>query len=198
MHRIFLLSPARTKGQRATLLLGAHAASPLARELRSREGIELGEAYAFLSSLYFRGKAAYAERFGDPPDGLPGAFVITPGVGLRPLSHRVTHEDLRRIAEVEVHASNPRHADALASDAAALLRTTRDSTEYVLLGSIATPKYVRPLLSVFGYLLMFPREFVGKGDMSRGGLLLRASRTGVELEYARVATSLRSNRDGER
>jgi hypothetical protein len=95
------------------------------------------------------------------------------------------------IAKVEVHASSPRHADTLAGDAADLLRVTRDSTEYVLLGSVATSKYVRPLLSVFGYLLMFPSEFLGRGDMSRGGLLLRAAREGKELDYARVATSLR-------
>jgi hypothetical protein len=189
-RRIFLLSPASTKGVRASLLLGPRASSPLAQELRSSEGVSLGEVYSFLSSLYFRGKAVYSERFGSPPAGVPSAFVITPGIGLRPLAERVTLEDLRSIAKVEVHAKNPRHTDVLARDAAALLRLTGDSSEYVLLGSIATSKYVRPLLSVFGYLLMFPVEFIGRGDMSRGGLLLRAAREGRELEYARVATSL--------
>lgn len=172
------------------MLLEARASSPLARELRSRDGAPLGDVYAFLSSLYFRGKRTYAERFGNPPGDVPGALVITPGLGLRPLSFRVTLDDLRRIAEVDVSANSSRHADALSADAAALLRMTRDSSEYVLLGSIATNKYVEPLLAALGYLLFFPREFIGLGDMSRGGLMLRAAREGRELEYARVATAL--------
>ena len=178
------------KGERAALLLSSRTASPQARALRSAEGAPLGDVFTFLSSLYFRGKATYAERFGDPPPGVPGALVITPGIGLRPLSERVTLPDLQRIAEVEVNSKNPRHTDALSGDAASLLRLTRGSSEYVLLGSIATAKYVEPLLSAVGYLLLFPRAFVGLGDMSRGELLLRAARQGEELEYDRVATSL--------
>ena len=64
----------------------------------------------------------------------------------------------------------------------------------VLLGSIATGKYVDPLLTVFGERLLFPESFVGRGDMSRGGLLLRATREGTELEYASLAGSERHGR----
>jgi hypothetical protein len=58
--------------------------------------------------------------------------------------------------------------------------------QIVLLGSVASTKYVAPLLSLFGARLLFPKEFVGRGDMSRGGLLLRCVRAGSELEYAPV------------
>src|SRR4029077_5935565 len=56
--------------------------------------------------------------------------------------------------------------------------------EVVLLGSIATGKYVEPLLAVLGERLRFPADFVGRGDMSRGGLLLRCARAGAERTYA--------------
>jgi hypothetical protein len=61
----------------------------------------------------------------------------------------------------------------------------------VLLGSIASPKYVEPLLEIFGEQLVFPQEFVGRGDMSRGGLLLRCCSSGSQLDYAAVGTSVR-------
>ena len=61
----------------------------------------------------------------------------------------------------------------------------------VLLGSIATGKYVDVLLDVVGERLLFPAEFVGRGDMSRGALLLRAARTDAELIYATVAGTVR-------
>ena len=55
--------------------------------------------------------------------------------------------------------------------------------DVVLLGSVASPKYVDVLTDIFGHRLRFPIEFVGRGDMSRGGLLLRqvqeGSRAGV-------------------
>jgi hypothetical protein len=63
--------------------------------------------------------------------------------------------------------------------------------EVVLLGSVASAKYVDPLLSVFGQRLSFPPTFVGRGDMSRGGLLLRCVRSGEELEYAPVDGAVR-------
>jgi hypothetical protein len=54
----------------------------------------------------------------------------------------------------------------------------------VLLGSIASARYVEPLLEVFGARLSVPETFAGRGDMSRGGLLLRCAATGEELVYA--------------
>ena len=61
----------------------------------------------------------------------------------------------------------------------------------VLLGSIATNKYVDPLTQVFGERLLFPKDFIGRGDMSRGGLMLRHAAAGQELEYIPVATAVR-------
>ena len=61
----------------------------------------------------------------------------------------------------------------------------------VLLGSIATGKYVDALLDALGPRLLFPTDFVGRGDMSRGGLLLRSAREGRELDYIPVAGALR-------
>ena len=57
------------------------------------------------------------------------------------------------------------------------------SWQVVLLGSVASGKYVEPLTEVFGERLVFPAEFVGRGDMSRGGLLLRSVADGRELDY---------------
>src|SRR6185295_17697354 len=62
---------------------------------------------------------------------------------------------------------------------------------FVLLGSVATDKYVQPLSRVFGDRLLFPRDFVGRGDMSRGAILLRAARAGRELSYVPIAETKR-------
>ena len=61
----------------------------------------------------------------------------------------------------------------------------------ILLGSIATGKYVDPLLAALGERLRFPVDFVGRGDMSRGGLLLRCVRAGTELTYVGVRDVVR-------
>ena len=55
--------------------------------------------------------------------------------------------------------------------------------ELVLLGSVATGKYVDVLVDALGDRIRFPTEFIGRGDMSRGALLLRAARDGRELAY---------------
>jgi hypothetical protein len=60
-----------------------------------------------------------------------------------------------------------------------------------LLGSIATGKYSDLLLDIFGDRLLFPTEFVGRGDMSRGGLLLRCVREERELAYQPVIGAVR-------
>jgi len=56
-------------------------------------------------------------------------------------------------------------------------------TLFVLLGSISTKKYMAPLSSALGDRLRYPETFIGRGDMSRGGLMLRCVRTGCELDY---------------
>lgn len=188
---VFLLSPAKTRGGRAAVLLSERAQFELARRLRTAEGVPIGEVFAFLSALYFRGKLTYARRFADPPTGLPGAFVIVPGVGLRPVDEPFTAAQLRLVGGVDASEKNAEHVGPLLRDAQLLARTYVGA-RFVLLGSIATDKYVGPLVEAMGDRLLFPADFVGRGDMSRGGLLLRASRAGRELSYAVVATSRRS------
>jgi hypothetical protein len=61
----------------------------------------------------------------------------------------------------------------------------------VLLGSVATEKYVTPLTQVLGDRLYFPLAFVGRGDMSRGGLLLRCARTREPLDCVPVLGAVR-------
>ena len=61
----------------------------------------------------------------------------------------------------------------------------------MLLGSIATVKYLEPLVRTLGTRLLYPVAFAGRGDMSRGGLLLRAARSGVELEYEPLGEATR-------
>lgn len=184
--RVFLLSPASAAGERAALLLGDRARFDLAVRLRSAAGAPLGEVFAFLSGLYFRGKLAYATRFA------PGAvFVITPTAGLLPPETPLRREDLRRFASVPVSASEPAYRRPLVRDLRRLARAASDEARIVLLGSIATDKYCGPLLEVFGPRLLFPPDFVGRGDMSRGGLMLRAARAGVELGYGPVDGAVR-------
>jgi hypothetical protein len=55
--------------------------------------------------------------------------------------------------------------------------------EVVLLGSIASSKYTDLLAGVLGAHLFFPADFVGRGDMSRGGLMLRCVEERRELPY---------------
>jgi hypothetical protein len=163
--------------------------------LRSSAGAELGELFAFLSSLYFRGKLTYARAFAQPPAEVPGVLVITPGEGLLRDSERFDAERLRALAEVPIDVENRGYTVPLLRDARALSAHCPPTTRIVLLGSVASGKYVQPLLSVFGPRLLFPSDFVGRGDMSRGGLLLRATRAGQELAYVPVqGASLRGVR----
>ena len=84
--------------------------------LRDGGGVELGEAFAFVSSLYFRGKLAYARAFARPPEGLAGAHVITPCDGLRPPDSRLTLGDLQRYAGVPVDPDEKRYTRPLLRD----------------------------------------------------------------------------------
>jgi hypothetical protein len=180
--RVFLLSPARSSGKRCEQLLAPHAASDLARRLRG-EGAPIGEVFAHLSSLYFRGKLAYAERFAVDAAGV---LVITPDRGLVGPATIVTAADLRAFGRVPIDAGEARYVEPLRDHALALRARLPRGAEVVLLGSIATAKYVDVLLTALGAALRFPSDFVGRGDMSRGGLLLRSARAGVELDYRPV------------
>jgi hypothetical protein len=189
--RIFLLSPARCDGERAKLILNPRAEFPLARALREPEGVELGEVFSFLSGLYFRGKLAYARAFGRAAQSHPGTLVITTERGLVAPSARVTRSDLCAFAEVDIAGGDERYLKPLRRDVEAIAASLGGDDQVVLLGSIATGKYCDTLISALGERLLFPREFVGRGDMSRGGLLLRQVRDGQELDYIPVAGAVR-------
>ena len=190
-NRIFLLSPASSSGERARLVFNPHAQFPLALALRSPEGAPLGDVFTFLSGLYFRGKLGYARAFARPPDRVPGVVVITPSEGLVSPESPVTLDRLRAWAAVPIDAGEPRYRRPLLRDARLVDAAAGPRCEVVLLGSIASGKYVDLLLDVFGERLLFPSAFVGRGDMSRGGLLLRCTDERRELEYVPVATSMR-------
>lgn len=185
MRRVFLLSPASCTGRRAEVLLRPQASFELAVRLRE-SGVPLADAFSFMSGLYFRGKAAYARAFANPPTGAPSALVITPSRGLVPLDLTVTVEDLCGFADVPIDLGEPRYRAPLKASARALHQLMRDDGCVVLLGSIASDKYVSILLDTFGERLLFPADFVGRGDMSRGGLMLRAVDAGEELAYVPV------------
>ncbi len=184
---VFLLSPARLSGQRGKALLNPEADFALARAIRSPAGAPLGSVFSFVSGLYFRGKAAYASAFGRTVDGSPAALVMTAGGGLVPLGQAVNVERLSRWATASISEKNPHFYAPLVRQASELRVAQGESTRFVLLGSVATNKYVEPLVEVFGQRLLFPREFAGRGDMSRGSLLLRAVREQEELAYAPIA-----------
>jgi hypothetical protein len=184
MSRVFLLSPANCGGERAQLLLSPRAGFPLARQLRTPEGAPLGDVMSFVSGLYFRGKLAYAEAFGIP-------LVITADAGLRPADTPLTLAAMRASARVDIDAANPRYRRPLEESARAVAKLLGPDDTITLLGSIASDKYVAILLAIFGERLTFPVDFVGRGDMSRGGLLLRCVRAGRELDYVPVVGAVR-------
>jgi hypothetical protein len=192
--RIFLLSPANAAGKRAQMLMREGATFELARRLQDG-GLPLGEAFSFISGLYFRGKLAYATAFASAPDGVPGALVITACGGLLPPDTVVDRAQLCLISSAPVEASEPRYRIPLERDARLLASRLSSDCEIVLLGSIATPKYVQPLLAIFGDRLVFPTDFAGRGDMSRGGLMLRCVSTPIELKYVPI---LSGDRHGPR
>ena len=171
------------------MLVREEASFELAIQLRQGTAT-IGEVYSFISGLYFRGKMAYAEAFGSASPELPSSVVIVPGAGLIPPETPVTIEQLRAISDIPVAESNPIYRDALLQAAKLLDRHAAGACSYVLLGSIASGKYTGPLLEIFGERLLFPPDFVGRGDMSRGGLMLRSARSGVELPYIPIQGAL--------
>jgi hypothetical protein len=178
------------------MVLSDRAKFDIAARLRGEDGVAIGEVFAFVSGLYFKGKLMYALTFARPPaPGAPlagsGALVITPTAGLRPAETRVTADALRAFAAVDIAADDPRYRAPLLASARALNDEVGPECEVVLLGSIASAKYVEVLRHVFGRRLLFPIAFVGRGDMSRGGLLLRCVRSGEELEYVAVEGAVR-------
>ena len=187
-RRIFLLSPASSSGKRAALLFNDRADFELARRVRTEAGAPLGEVFSFLSGLYFRGKLTYARIFeAPPPRRASGVHLITSTDGICSPATMVTLKDLERFATVPIDADEPRYRLPLERDAETLAGQIGAKCEVVLLGSIATGKYVDVLEPIFGARLRFPREFLGHGDMARGGMLLERATSGVELTYIPVS-----------
>lgn len=194
--RIFLLSPANCGGVRARIVASPAADFALARELRSPDGAPLGDVFSFVSGLYFRGKLAYGRRFARPPDPedpivAGGVLVITPSAGLRSVDTPLTIDGFQAFARVPIALDNASYREPLVRSARVLDRAAGPDCEVVLLGSIASGKYVEVLLPIFGDRLLFPPDFIGRGDMSRGGLLLRCVMAGLELPYVPLRGAVR-------
>jgi hypothetical protein len=190
--RTFLLSPAYAGGRRAQLLLSERAQFDLARRLRAGRMVSLGEVFTFLSGLYFRGKLAYAKAFARPD--LSRVLVITPTRGLVPAETPITLRDLREFAQVDIEADDPRYRKPLERDLRRIVRQLTPECDVVLLGSIATGKYASVLLDILQDRIDFPAEFVGRGDMSRGGLLLRSAVDRTELAYIPLHGAVRKGK----
>ena len=195
-NRVFVLSPANCGGRRARMIQSPSASFPLARELRDARGAMLGDVFSFVSGLYFRGKLAYARRFAQPPDpadpvAANGILVITPNAGLRSADTRVTLDSFNAFAAGSIDLANPDYRIPLERAAHALVDAVGTDCDVVLLGSIASGKYVELLLPIFGERLLFPQDFIGRGDMSRGGLMLRCADAGEELRYIPVKGAVR-------
>src|SRR5262245_20664268 len=197
--RVFLLSPANLGGLRARHVMSEAAEFALAQQLRTSQGATLGDVFSFVSGLYFRGKLAYARRFSRPPDpGDPvaagGVLVITPNAGLRAADVFVTVDSLRIFAGEPIDIANLRYRRPLERSARALLEAVGPDCDVVLLGSVASGKYVEVLLPIFGERLLFPVSFVGRGDMSRGGLMRRCVGEDLELDFAAIAGAVRQGK----
>ena len=117
--------------------------------------------------------------------------MITPGRGLVPHDETVGLDDLRAIAAVGVSLDEPRYRGPLERDASTLALTLGERDSVILLGSIATNKYVEVLERFLDRRLFFPSDFVGRGDMSRGGLMLRHVLERRELSYVPFAGAVR-------
>ena len=167
----------------------------IAEQIRTPEGAPIGDVFRFLSGLYFRGKIAYAQKFARPPSGHAwigsGALVITQNRGIVPAETRICLEHLEAFSATDIHHDEKGFTKPLARDAQLLLDALGEQGQIVLLGSIASAKYVDVLVKVLGERLLFPSAFVGRGDMSRGGLLLRQVDAGQELDYVPVKGATR-------
>ncbi len=158
--------------------------------MRSPEGAPLEQVFTFISSLYFRGKLTYARHFAAPPAGFPregSVLVIAPGFGLVAPDWRIDPERTEVLRSTRVDLKHPEYVEPMRRHVEALHGQIPAATPVVLLGSIATGKYVDLLEPVFGERLLFPGIFAGAGDMKRGSLLLNAAREGEELDYVTLA-----------
>jgi hypothetical protein len=198
VHRIFILSPANSGGERANLLYNPRARFDLAHRLQSGQEVALGEIFSFLSGLYFRGKLTYSLKFGRPPGALQPAYVITSNRGLMGAVEPVSLKLLRSFASTPIDPEEPAYIKPLQLHARRLSKKAGAECEFVLLGSISTKKYAEVLIEYFGSRLLFPESFVGRGDMSRGGLLLRCVAENRELDYSPISGAIRHGKRPEK
>ena len=115
--------------------------------------------------------------------------MITPTRGLQSPDTYVTPTLLQEFAAVDVDTADRRYRGPLDRDLRQLASSLSGDTRVILLGSIATGKYLDALTAALGAHLHYPSTFVGRGDMSRGGLLLRSVAANVELEYTPFSAS---------
>jgi hypothetical protein len=162
------------------------AETDLAKRLRAGT-LELGTAFAFFSGLYFRGKLGYSRHFGNDE----ATFIITPTRGLMKTTELVNPDVIREFASLDVAEGDHRYRKPLERDVRALAKRMASRTRVVLLGSVSSGKYVDVLQPLLGDRLCYPSSFIGRGDMSRGGLLLRCVADNTELEYQSLAAGVR-------
>jgi GNAT superfamily N-acetyltransferase len=184
---VFLLSPAFCGGRRGAVLLKDGGGSLPAQRLAAGT-LSLGDAFSFVSGLYFRGKLAYATHFA--AGRAPGVAVITPTRGLQPPDLVVDGALLREFVGVDLGSGDPRYLEPLVRDLHELAARMEPGARAVLLGSVATAKYLEPIADVLGDRLHFPRDFIGRGDMSRGALLLQRVESNHELDYVPFASGV--------
>lgn len=179
------------------MLLNERAQFDLAQRLRLKT-VLLGEVFSFLSGLYFRGKLAYAKKFSNPPPGLAGILVITTNRGLLDADIPVDFKQFQAFSTLDIDEEDPRYRRPLLQTARHLELQLSEPCEIILLGSVATGKYVNVLHKVFKDRLRFPAEFIGRGDMSRGGLMLRCAVDNTELSYISVEGATRRGKRPEK
>ena len=203
VNRVFLLSPANCGGARAKQVLSPDAHFALAEELRSPCGAMLGDVFTFVSGLYFRGKLTYALHFAAPPSPRirSSAAASSSSRRARVFAAPTRWSLMRRCRRLPGATCTPTMPATVGRSSAAPACSSARSGPAARSCSLAASrrrKYVDVLLEIFGDRLRFPVEFVGRGDMSRGGLLLRKVREGTELEYVPVAGAvLRGNAAAE-
>jgi hypothetical protein len=132
----------------------------------------------------------------EPRGGAAAALVITPTRGLLAPNATASVALLEEFAATDIAAADSRYRQPLERDLGVLARRLAADARVVLLGSIASDKYLDVLAPALGERLHYPPAFIGRGDMSRGGLLLRSAASGLELDYAPL--TVRALRRGSR
>jgi hypothetical protein len=112
LSRVFLLSPANTSAIRGQLLLNGNSEFEMAQRIR-RQGAPLGELFSFISSLYFRGKLAYAEAFSQSLTGFPSTLIMTSSRGLLPPQTVIRLDDLVEMSGVPIDPADARYREPL-------------------------------------------------------------------------------------